>query len=429
MARPPEPGAWVDAPRAGAVGAGPAREAEGAAGPSSTWFGDLDGGAAPPTPVRAAADGELCRSGAVLRALLLVHLSLGIGLAFVDQGGAAWAAGLAGAATIAVPATLLWLMAACLLSRTGLAQYQGRPRRAPSHGGSTGLSGGSLGGPIRGLFSGPFSAPFSGLFGGLFGGPAVARGVTLVLASALGAAAVGLVWWPLQALALAPAALAGPGAPMAAGALLAGVLFHWISLRGQARLPTTTAAHLAELQTRVRPHFLFNTLNTAIALVRIDPARAEQVLEDLADLFHAALGTADEVSTLGREVELARHYLAIEALRFAERLRVDWQIDATAQDARLPPLLLQPLVENAVRHGVEPSAEGASIRIRTQRHGDRVHITVSNSVPTAPSRPGHGIGLASVRDRLRLLHDLDAEFHSGLDAQGLFQVRIGVPSR
>jgi two-component system sensor histidine kinase AlgZ len=213
------------------------------------------------------------------------------------------------------------------------------------------------------------------------------------------------------------------------GAALATAMALWLQWREGQRTPADARARLAELQSRIRPHFLFNTLNTAVALVRIDPGRAEGVLEDLAELFRVALaddGGGGGSVTLGSELELARRYLAIEQLRFGERLRLDWQLDAAADAARLPPLVLQPLLENAVRHGIEPSESGGQVRVRTRVRLGRVEITIDNTVSGAASRPGHGLALANVRERLRLLHDIDAQFEVQ-QAGGRYRVRLVVP--
>jgi two-component system sensor histidine kinase AlgZ len=212
------------------------------------------------------------------------------------------------------------------------------------------------------------------------------------------------------------------------GAALALAMALWLQWREGQRMPADARARLAELQSRIRPHFLFNTLNSAVALVRTDPARAEGVLEDLAELFRAALadGGGGSSVTLGSELELAQRYLAIEQLRFGERLHLEWQLDASADGARLPPLVLQPLLENAVRHGIEPTERGGLIRVRTRARLGRAEITIDNTVGDMPSRPGHGLALANVRERLRLLHDLDAQFEVQR-ADGRFRVKIAVP--
>jgi two-component system sensor histidine kinase AlgZ len=192
-------------------------------------------------------------------------------------------------------------------------------------------------------------------------------------------------------------------------------------------MPADTAARLSELQARIRPHFLFNTLNSAIALVREDPARAETILEDLSDLFRHALMDPGQAVTLAEEVDLARRYLDIEQVRFGERLQVEWALDELAGGARLPALLLQPLVENAVKHGVEPSPSGAQVKVSTQRRGATVVIKVTNTVPAGQGRRGHGVAQANVRDRLRLLHDVQGQFQTVLK-DGIYQVRIEVPA-
>lgn len=215
----------------------------------------------------------------------------------------------------------------------------------------------------------------------------------------------------------------------AAGLLMAGVMVAGLVARARGRMPADTTARLAELQSRIRPHFLFNTLNSAIALVRAEPAQAERLLEDLSDLFREALRDPRGRSTLGEEIALARRYLQIEQVRFGERLQLHWDLDPGADPAVLPPLLLQPLVENAVRHGVEPSARGGRIDIATRCEGDLVMVKVRNTVPdSAGPTPGHGIGLRNVRDRLVLMHDVQGQFDAR-QQQGVYTVRMAFPLR
>lgn len=216
-------------------------------------------------------------------------------------------------------------------------------------------------------------------------------------------------------------------ASAAAGTLLSAMVLTGLFWRTKARTPAATAARLAELQSRIRPHFLFNTLNSAIALVRAEPAKAEAVLEDLSELFRHALADPAESVTLGQEIALAQRYLEIEQIRFGDRLSVQWSLDASAAGARLPPLLLQPLVENAVRHGVEPSTSGAQLRISTLRRGSTVVVKVTNSSPAGVGERGHGLALANVRERLFLLHDVQAQFRT-VFKDGLFQVRLEIPA-
>jgi two-component system, LytTR family, sensor histidine kinase AlgZ len=203
----------------------------------------------------------------------------------------------------------------------------------------------------------------------------------------------------------------------------------WFQWREAHRRPAEADARVAELQARIRPHFLFNTLNTAIALAHEQPVRAESVLEDLAELFRVALEQDGGTVSLAAELDVARRYLAIEQLRFADRLQVTWELDAQAAEARLPPLVLQPLVENAIRHGVEPSAQHSVVRVRTAVRGSHAEVQIDNPVPewpAAPRTPGHGMAMANVRDRLRLLYDLDARLDTRVH-DGRFRVRLRVP--
>lgn len=322
---------------------------------------------------------NLCSASTVLRALALVHGALAVALLPVADSLAGWVLALASAAWLAVPATLAWMLGVCA-ARGWLAW---------------------LGVPLQILAVATY---------------ALALTVVLALAQAH--------WLGLDVSGMAGAV--GPGLVAAA---LAAAFYAFERNRARAAWPAAAAAQLADLRTRIRPHFLFNTLNTAIALVQDDPRSAERVLEDLSELFRAGLGALDAPSTLGEEIALARRYLAIEQLRFGERLQVNWDVDEAVNAARLPPLALQPLVENAVRHGVEASREPVLIEVRTRRRGERALVSVTNTVPAgaAPARNGHGLGLASVRERLRLLHDLEADLRLGPTADGRWRVAIGVP--
>ena len=363
-------------------------QTDAAASPArSSGFGttifDVPGAAAEPAAA-ASSRFDVCHVGVVLRALLFVHAVVAVGVLFSAGSAAGWLRLFAAGSGIALPAVLMWLLMACALKQVlGALPAPGQWAAAVSLGAACGALGAAL--------------------GSLLTGDLVSD------AMATDAAHLGLAF-----------------AAAVAGAALAGVLFLWLALRAQALLPADTTARLAELQSRIRPHFLFNTLNTALALVRLDPARAEGVLEDLAELFRVAISDSREAVTLAEEVELAQRYLAIEQIRFGSRLNVVWELDPEAGRARVPPLLLQPLVENAVRHGVEPGDAGGTIRIRTQVRLGRALLSIANSVPQAPSRPGSGIALRNVRERLRLMHDVAAQFDTQLE-HGVFRVQIVVP--
>lgn len=159
-------------------------------------------------------------------------------------------------------------------------------------------------------------------------------------------------------------------------------------------------AQVQALQARIRPHFLFNSMNTIISLVRSEPELAERTVEDLSDLFRAALGDDSRRWTLGEELELVEHYLRIEKLRLGERLIVDMDTTQLPADLAMPRLLLQPLVENAVYHGIEPLAAGGTVRIHGHVADGRVHITISNPYVAATRGDGNRHALANVRARI-----------------------------
>ena len=177
-------------------------------------------------------------------------------------------------------------------------------------------------------------------------------------------------------------------------------------------------SELEALQARIRPHFLFNTLNTGAALVHDQPGQAERLLLDLADLFRAALSGPRDIP-LADELALARRYLEIESLRFGPRLRLAWDLPEPLPDVLMPALSIQPLVENAIRHGVEPSADGACLEVAVKLDGDAVRIVISNDLPPrgALAAPGHLVGLASARERIGALSRgrgrLDTEVRDG----------------
>lgn len=317
---------------------------------------------------------DACHVGVILRAVLFVEAVIGVGVMFGAPDVYDWLARLSLLTGAALPATLAWLIVACSLKK-----------------------------PLA----------------------RVPQAAQYVAGIALGALA-GL--YGCAMLAMLNVVEPTPWVACAFfGALVSAILVAALVLRAKGRMPADTAARLAELQSRIRPHFLFNTLNSAIALVRAEPAKAESMLEDLSDLFRHALVDHGESVSLAQEITLAARYLAIEQVRFGDRLQVEWMIDPAAADARLPPLLLQPLVENAVQHGVEPSDTGAQVKISTQRRGARVVVKVTNTVPAGQGRRGNGVALANVRDRLGLLHDVQGQFQTALK-DGLYQVRIEVPA-
>jgi two-component system sensor histidine kinase AlgZ len=192
-----------------------------------------------------------------------------------------------------------------------------------------------------------------------------------------------------------------------AGLVSAALLrYFYVLEQWRARVRAEAKARFEALQARIRPHFLFNSMNTIVSLIRTRPADAERAVEDLSDLFRAALGADNRPSTLGAELELVRNYLEIEQLRLGERLHVEFDVAALPGDLIVPGLLLQPLIENAIYHGIE-QVPGGTIAIRGTHDGDMLAIEIRNPRPRAGDRgPGrHGVALDNTRSRI--------EYHFG----------------
>ena len=330
---------------------------------------------------------DVCHVGVVLRVVLGVMLVVALAAAHEATGPQSWLMRSLSAWTAALPAALLWLVLTCglrpLFDRLVLSSQWAL-------------------GVLLGMLAGLYGQAQSSMIDWWLGGRV-------------------FHWWDWV-----PCVLSG-------GAM-AVLTMGWLRLRWRSEMPAQTQARLAELQARIRPHFLFNTLNTAIALVQIEPARAEAVLEDLAELFRQALTSPHARARLADEIDLARRYLSIEQLRFGSRLTVHWALDDAAGDAEVPALILQPLVENAVKHGIESDPKGGWLRVSTLVKGGQAVLTITNSVPNLPAgvTAGHGIALRNVKQRLQLMHDLDASFSAGLQrgtesATSVYVVRLSVP--
>ena len=190
-------------------------------------------------------------------------------------------------------------------------------------------------------------------------------------------------------------------------------VLYYFNLRQRALSPAVAEARLQALQARIRPHFLFNSINAVISIVRSDPKRAETALMDMSDLFRVLMADNRDLVPLADELALCRQYLALEKLRLEERLHVHWQIDNMPPDALIPPLVLQPLLENAVYHGVEAMPESGEITIKIHSYADQVHIVMTNPCP-APSKNHNGnkMALKNIRERLALHFDAEAQLSS-----------------
>jgi two-component system sensor histidine kinase AlgZ len=218
---------------------------------------------------------------------------------------------------------------------------------------------------------------------------------------------------------------------MLAAAALGSLLQHYFELRMRAYSPALVEARLQALQARIRPHFLYNSLNAVLSLIRSEPRRAETTLEDLADLFRVLMSDPRNMTSLESEVRLCRQYLSIEKIRLGERFHVQWKTrnisDSVLRKARLPVLLLQPLLENAVHYGVEPATRPVQIQVEINRSIDRIEIIVVNPYHgEAPSPEGNHMALNNIRERLALLYDVEAQLTT-LVAGGFFEVRLRFP--
>ena len=209
----------------------------------------------------------------------------------------------------------------------------------------------------------------------------------------------------------------------------AGLLLAYFELRSRALSPAQAEARLAALNARIRPHFLFNSLNAVLSLIRARPQQAEAALESLSDLFRAAMRDPGELVSLADEIDLGRQYLELEKLRLGERLHVDWQLAGVPMDLPIPPLMLQPLLENAVYHGIEPSPEGGAVTVAIRQVGEELRIVISN--PTAgqlPHAAGNQMALANIRERLALYYDLEARLETEA-GDHRYDVRITLPCK
>jgi len=191
-------------------------------------------------------------------------------------------------------------------------------------------------------------------------------------------------------------------------------------------------ARLRALQTQLQPHFLFNTLNGIATLLRRDPAKAEEMLLSLSDLLRISLSSSDRQEIpLREEMDFLGRYLAIQRMRFGDRLRVTEAIEPSALDCLVPALLLQPLVENAIRHGLEPAGKPGELRIAGARDGEWLRLTVEDDgVGLQPGDSGRaGVGLANVRERLAALHGAAHEFSIAERPGGGVVVTIKLPAQ
>ena len=251
------------------------------------------------------------------------------------------------------------------------------------------------------------------------------QGVTIVLTLGVFIAVVGQLTLGVILSDLEGANLVSSGVPALAigGAIL--FYFNWRHLRLS---PSLAESRLMALQARMRPHFLFNSLNSVLGLMREDPKRAETMLENLADLFRALMSEPRVLVPFSQELALTKAYVEIEAIRLGARLRVAWHCDAAPVDALVPSLILQPLVENAILHGVVPLAAGAQISVEAYEDDGSLVLFVRNpSAGDARDHEGNHLALANIRERLELHFDVEARLRTYTDGtEFVVQVRLPI---
>lgn len=206
--------------------------------------------------------------------------------------------------------------------------------------------------------------------------------------------------------------------------------YFYVSYQWRQRTRAEARARLEALQARIRPHFLFNSINTVTSLIHDKPDEAEEALLDLADLFRASLREEQQFIPLSEELELTRRYLNMESLRLGERLTLEWQLGEGIERLQLPPLILQPLVENAVYHGIEPRPEGGTISIDIHHDAGQLTLAISNPCPASGDQPvhdGNRIALENIRDRLTA-HYGDRASLTIEGGEEIFRVQLCLPA-
>jgi two-component system sensor histidine kinase AlgZ len=213
--------------------------------------------------------------------------------------------------------------------------------------------------------------------------------------------------------------------------IISGVALRYMFIQKQLQMRTMAENHarIQALQARIRPHFLFNSMNTIAALTQVDADAAEKAVLDLSEIYRAILNADEAMTTLAEEVSLTKYYLEIEHMRLHERLQVDWQLDENLLSVRLPALVVQPLVENAVYHGIEKRTGGGTITIEIKKD-DMVRITISNPLPSRDDdtqHRGNRLAIRNICERLQLAYGGRASLQSSQDESG-YRVSIAIPA-
>ncbi len=217
-------------------------------------------------------------------------------------------------------------------------------------------------------------------------------------------------------------------------AIVNGLLLRYFLAKHELKQRTLSEARakLQALQSRIRPHFVFNALNIIASLVRTDPGKAEKAIEDMADLFRMMLSEDEQLVPMKNEIDVAKQYLGLESLRLDNRLQVEWDIGTFQRKAVMPILTLQPLLENAIRHGIEELPAGGKVEIRLWEDADMIRIRVANPVPALRRKErittSHVQSLDNIRRRFHS-HYGDAATLSAAETEGQFVAMVALPLR
>ena len=212
-------------------------------------------------------------------------------------------------------------------------------------------------------------------------------------------------------------------------AIVTAIVLYYFHLQTRAYSPAIAEARLQALQARIRPHFLFNSINAVLSLIRSQPKRAETALEDMADLFRVLMSENRDLVPLAEEISLCHKYLDLEKLRLEDRLKVTWQIDDMPSGAMIPPLILQPLLENAVYHGIEPMPEGGEIIVNIYTKLKELHISISNPYAAQNDKHvGNKMAMKNIKERLKLHFDLESSLRVESKNNRYF-VHIRIPAK
>ncbi len=217
---------------------------------------------------------------------------------------------------------------------------------------------------------------------------------------------------------------------MALSVLFSIIIIHYayLNARWKKQLLLQSQSRINALQARIRPHFLFNSMNTIAALIHLDPERADKAILDLSEIFRASMNQQTMIS-LEQELQIVKKYLQIEKLRLDKRLQVDWQIQVGDQTVQVPALMIQPLVENAVYHGIEQLPVGGNIQIQIKENEETIKIVIQNPLQKkSGNSSGNRIALKNICERLKLIYQKNADIHIE-QSESFYRVTLTLPKK